>query len=247
MTKTVLNVDICQVAWFLCFTSSLFSTSSMSGFQIWDRIRDISSGNYNPDGDLLVSSVNSQIGNQIRPTNNPYNLLRVLNGTHVVKNTPPGQGLMNSTQETLNFNESGTIQIGNEKIEFRITERWAKIDTYHLHSIAICGLLGTISACLATLNAVFNVKSRAFMCLQQIWIFFGFVFQLMTMCMVVKYSRSMAGICPYDSYRIIGWISVISEGLGLILYIVLDPSCFSLCRRTVYVRTPGRNYPEEEC
>merc|ERR1711935_1081370 len=227
MTKTVLNVDICQVAWFLCFVASIFSASCMSGFQIWDRVRDISSGEYNPDGDILVSSVDSQFGSPMQPGTQPFNLLRM--GV-----------LPNLTDAGSNYAENGTITIGEASMDFKITGRWARVDTYHLHSIAICGLLGCISSCLATLNAVFNVKSRAFMCMQQIWIFFGFFFQLITMCMVAKYSDSMSGICPYPSYRIIGWIAVAAEFFALILYIMLDPSCFRMCRRVEYISPTSR-------
>ena len=90
----------------------------MSGFQIWDRVRDISSGEYNPDGDILVSSVDSQLVSPMQPGTQPFNFLRL----GVLPNfTDVGN---------LNYTENGTITIGKAVMEFEITGRWARIDTY---------------------------------------------------------------------------------------------------------------------
>ena len=164
----------------------------------------------------MVSSVHSEIGASSNPGGQPFNILRISNITQI------------SNQE-----EEATVSISG---------RWIKINTYALYWIGVSAMIGSIVSNLAVVHSVLNNKSCNFLCIQKFLVAIGALFQFTAMSMVNKYNDQMIGICPYLSYRIIGWIGVVSGFLALTCYLSVDG--FSCCRKTVYVRAPT---PPDTC
>jgi len=225
------NIDISQIAWFFSFLAAIMSVAAISGFQVWERLNEIESGAYNTDGDLLISSVKPYENIKVDQTNPAFEILgRLLSSSNdsLVAST-------SSEQESLGRSIAGGDEDVNAEITITtidgrtakagIQMRWWKFNTYQLHGIAICGLLASLSSMMATLNAVFNIKSRGFLCMQQVWLCFAFVFSFSCMCLVTANEDSMGSICPYKSYRVMGWLGMVCSLLALVCYCTIDPIC----------------------
>jgi len=225
------NIDVSQIAWFFSFLASVFCVAAISGFQVWERIEEVEHGTYNTDGDLLISSVNPYPNVNLDSTNPAFDILR-RSYASIASEGPGGRmgrhHTVQSTNQTSNFTVTVNDGVNVESATMQL--RWIPFSTHELHAIAITSLLATLSSIMGTLNAVFNIRSRAFMCMQQIWLFFAFLFQLVAMILVHKNEDSMASICPYKSYRVMGWLGAVCGLLALVFYCTLDPICCCLRR-----------------